>query len=234
MCLVPMAAFADTISGSSGAGWQSWSTSVLNDEDGAPYWNSNSWDGPAMNIGNCLSGTGNCAIGSNPGNVPYWGLGNGTADTDITFLNTSSSNGNSIEGEFAGNADFNSLGWYDTTDPSVLHPIISGSSGDGANATFTPSASYGFYFEDAAVGEIWYSNSLLNSPSEQGDQHFAIFEGAGGSYWMGMEDLSFSNSDKDYNDMIVKVTPAPEVGTLSLLCTGLFGLGGMLRRRLKI
>ena len=41
-------------------------------------------------------------------------------------------------------------------------------------------------------------------------------------YWIGMEDLPFSNTDKDYNDMIVKVSqvPVPEPATMLLLGSG--------------
>jgi hypothetical protein len=70
---------ADTLTGNGSL--QSWNSSVLgtvaSPTTGGPYWNNLSGDGPAYNVGWCMTGTGNCAISNPPGAVNYYG--NGTA-----------------------------------------------------------------------------------------------------------------------------------------------------------
>ena len=77
--------YAQTVIGSSGAGFQTWNTSDLNDND-APFWDTqfggsqpNSEGSPAeKNVGFCLTSSGDCqGIGSAlfaPGTLPFWGM----------------------------------------------------------------------------------------------------------------------------------------------------------------
>jgi hypothetical protein len=110
--------------------------------------------------------------------------------------------------------------------------IFDGSKGPGAGATFTPTKDYGFFFE--TPDGIFRTQSSRNTDTNgnrnyTNEQHFAMFKD-GASYWIGMEDTKFSGSDKDYNDMIVKVSHAPLPGALLLFGPGLVGLA-LVRRR---
>lgn len=172
VALAPAIGLADSINGSATAGWQTWGPSVPTANTG-PYWNGLSWDGATEGMGYCITGTGTCGMTPNPGSaLPYWGYSNGTADGDITFTADASSNGAALQIELAGNKNYNSFGYCDTTG---CHVIFAGAASAGATATFTPSGTYTFYFTDGctnssnnctSVGptaDTWNTNTNLNT-----------------------------------------------------------------------
>lgn len=225
--------FADTIQGTAGYGWQNWVSGNLN-ENGAPYWDNASKDGSQKNIGYYLTNSGFfSASTAGPGAIPFWGGGynsgldsGGAADPSFYFKNPALYSTASFKLEIAGNAAFNSFGYYNKSDPGTLHTIFAGVDTPGVpDVNFSPTGDYGFYIK---VNGEFFTTENGGAP---GFQHFAVFS-EGSSYWIGMEDFH-GGSDFDYNDIIVKITPVPEPATMLLLGSGLIGLAGYARRRFK-
>jgi hypothetical protein len=217
------AAFGDIVSGT--GGFQSWAVGDLN-QDGTPYWDHTSWDTGLKNIGYCISGTGACGMSGAPGYIPYYGTAGGAAVSAFTFVKNSSGSQAAMQIEIAGNANFNIFGWYDVA-TNTKTQLFSGPQGAGAVSIFTPTANYGFYLQTGSG--TFYTNSGVGADS--GKQHFALFQQSAvvGSevYWMGIEDLPLSSSDKDYNDMVIKLNSVGVPEPSSILGLGL-GIGTVL------
>lgn len=148
---------AQTVIGSSGAGWQTWTLgdnntipSDLNDNS-APYWDvtwetfSNTYGGtPAdKNAGFCLTSTGDCqGLGSGawaPGTLPFWGTPydsvndtGGARDNTVYFRSPGGRLRATLYLNFSANpTEINEFGWFETNSGGSMigtrHKLFQGS-----------------------------------------------------------------------------------------------------------
>jgi hypothetical protein len=132
--------------------------------------------------------------------------------------------------ELAGYKHNTTFGWYNTATQDSQQ-IFSGTDGKGANAAvnFGSLMDIGFYIDpNGATNNRMYTENNLNTHN---DIQVAIFEieGLENSYILGWEDLDLNGTtggDRDYQDMIVRITIAqvPEPGSMAMFGLGLLGL----------
>jgi hypothetical protein len=169
-------------------------------------------------------------------NINYFGIWSGTDTTAVTTLDIF--NGAAV-GVNAGGPSVASLVWdlAGKLDVSGGVGVIAANDFVGINPY-----SFGFYLKNSVDGWLFFTIDQLNANNEA--HALAFRKPGGGDTWaIAFEDLPFLHvtgspwSDKDYNDMVVKIesiAPAvPEPATMLLLGSGLIGLAGFARKRFK-
>ena len=230
------AAYGDVVVSSGGA-WYSWGASsdpMPNNAGAAGYWDNYSYDGGSgnCNIGFWLMSSITCASAPDtssmqgPAVMPFYADATRSNPLDFTFTREGTQYNSQLRIEIAGNRGQNVFGWYDTKSPANLIQIFAGAATPGATATFSPSDSFGFYLQ--GPGGTFTTGA-------QGGQ-FVLFAPTTGNhlntYYLAVEDLSLlGTTDRDYNDMFVRIDVIPEPSAYLVLCAGMAGIAWLTRRR---
>jgi hypothetical protein len=138
-------------------------TSGVVNETGTVFFDNPSGDGTHKNIGYFMLGF---------GSEQYLATPTGGSVNSVTLVAGGPLTITLIAG-ITGNTALNVLGWYDPSNPTVLHPLFSGAA-QGAMVTFTPSAQFAMYLNNG-WGETFSSISSANVAQSGTQQHFAFF-----------------------------------------------------------
>lgn len=151
---------------------QAFDGSVLN-ESGSIFWDNHSYDGTDTNFGYCVIGSPGCSLSSQPpgpldylatpgGGMPLTELFQADGLVTVTIL-----------GKKTSNASNNTLGWYDPSNPTVLHQIFAGADPTGTVFTFAFSGTFALYSSNG-VGQVYSSLASDNQGESTSFQHFAL------------------------------------------------------------
>jgi hypothetical protein len=148
-------------------------TSSMVNESQSLFFDQHSGDGAETNFGYCVFGNGNCMLpGSQPQPLNYVGTSDGQAPLTELFQ---------AEGlvtiellvKLSSGASSDSLGWFDASNPTVLHPIFAGTDGTGTTLSFTSPGIFGLYSVNP-FGQFFSSIASDNVGEVTTHQHFAF------------------------------------------------------------
>jgi hypothetical protein len=208
---------AAPILGTGGAGLH---TMAPIQENGARYWDGNSWDSDSTFDG---AGANPCSAGSfaqgipcslnagaiwsaqNAGNMNTtatvaggnaafqdWRNADGSADMNYAFGNEGGGLFDfTMLGEFTDDWNVNEIGWYEVGNPQNRHSIFGANAATGSTAQVFIPTNFGFYYlNTSGNGEVFYTQSMFNTLGAT-NQQFAAFQD-GDNTIMGVEDI-FAN-----------------------------------------
>jgi hypothetical protein len=135
--------------------------------------------------------------------------------------------------------------------------VFTGTDSVGTTVVFTPTQNFGLWFlADFAsdpsgvtdndiitalnTGGRFTESSRNAAASDQQNQYYTAFARSAASaqilpteFWIGIEDVFLPNADKDYNDMVLRLTVVPEPGYYVALSIGLLGIWLFHRRYIR-
>ncbi len=209
VCASGAMCYAQTIKGSAGAGFQTWTAKDLNN-NGAPYWDAVTenylGDPTNKNVGFCLTGSGDCvgiltAVYA-PGPIPFWGMSydsagdlHGAIDPAVYFRSSGTHLKATLQLQLSSKStEINEFGWFETNAAGTVlgakHMLFQGSGVPpgtltpdpvGKAVTFKPTQYFGYYYRDVSEnGCLVYTLSSFTDPACT-DHNFAVFATKPGS-----------------------------------------------------
>jgi hypothetical protein len=193
------------------------------------------------NIAQWLVGNGyynNLSDAQNFAQTGYIGYNQG--DADPFYWQTEQPVSAQIVQELAGYADLNTFGYYTGSGNSKnLNQILSGT--ENGPVIFSVSQPFGFYLSTPEQN-LWFTDRAENGQQSGalkklgGNAQGLIYELVPNQEWLlAWEDLDATKiiSDRDYNDMYVKITVAPEPVSSVLFVIGSGVMAAAVRFRMK-